>query len=384
MCKVKNICERPAPVNKDVSPTVPPWPGPVTNSLHKGSSNDGSPQKGYSCVSTATRDLWDRLFDEGYKADVSVNTDDGGIIYAHANILGMASPVIKAQLKQSHRFRRQRSISIRGVPVDAVRVFIRFLYSSCYEMKEMEAFVVHLLVLAHVYVVPHLKQECEKKLEHGLLTIDNVVDIFQLALLCDAPRLSLICHRMILKNFKTVCTTRGWKTMKKSHPTLEKELVESMIEEDSRQKERIKKINERKIYMLLYEAMEALVHIYEDGCRTIGPSDKDFKENQAPCKYVACKGLELLVRHFAGCKLRVPGGCIHCRRMWQLLELHSRLCSGSHNCRVPLCRNFKERIQKQSKKDDIMWKMLVKKILTTKRIAGAPFVSSAFVSTLWQ
>lgn len=91
----------------------------------------------------------------------------------------------------------------------------------------------HLLVLAHVYVVPQLKQECEKKLEHGLLTIDNVVDIFQLALLCDAPRLSLICHRMILKNFKTVCTTRGWKTMKKSHPTLEKELVESMIEEDT-------------------------------------------------------------------------------------------------------------------------------------------------------
>ncbi|CAN6562855.1 unnamed protein product [Malus baccata var. baccata] len=296
----------------------------------------------------------------------------------------MASPVIKGQLKQSNRFRRQRSISIRGVPVDAVRVFIRFLYSSCYDMKEMEAFVVHLLVLAHVYVVPQLKQECEKKLEHGLLTIDNVVDIFQLALLCDAPRLSLICHRMILKNFKTVCTTRGWKTMKKSHPTLEKELVESMIEEDTRQKERIKKINERKIYMLLYEAMEALVHIYEDGCRTIGPSDKDFKENQAPCKYVACKGLELLVRHFAGCKLRVPGGCIHCKRMWQLLELHSRLCSDSHNCRVPLCRNFKERIKKQSKKDEIRWKMLVKKILTTKRIAGAPFVSSAFVSTLWQ
>lgn len=87
MCKVKNIREGPAPVNKDVSPTVPPWPGPVTNSLHKGSSNDGSPQKGYSCVSTATRDLWDRLFDEGYKADVSINTDDGGIIYAHANIL---------------------------------------------------------------------------------------------------------------------------------------------------------------------------------------------------------------------------------------------------------------------------------------------------------
>lgn len=106
-----------------------------------------------------------------------------------------------------------------------------FLFS--YEKREMEEFVVHLLVLSHVYLVPQLKQECEKKLEHGLLTKENVVDIFQLALLCDAPRLSLICHRMILKNFKTVCTTTGWKVMKKSHPALEKELVESMIEEDN-------------------------------------------------------------------------------------------------------------------------------------------------------
>lgn len=90
--------------------------------------------------------------------------------------------------------------------------------------------------------------------------------------------------------------------------------------------------------MQLYEAMEALVHICRDGCRTIGPHDKDFKVNQSPCNYAACKGLELLVRHFAACKLRVPGGCIHCKRMWQLLELHSRLCDNSDICRVPLCR----------------------------------------------
>ena len=86
--------------------------------------------------------------------------------------------------------------------------------------------------------------------------------------------------------------------------------------------------------------MEALVHICRDGCRTIGPHDKVFKEDQAPCRYEACKGLELLVRHFAGCKLRVPGGCIHCKRMWQLLELHSRLCADSDMCRVPVCRSI--------------------------------------------
>ncbi|KAK4840570.1 hypothetical protein QYF36_012581 [Acer negundo] len=342
---------------------------------------NGSPLRGYSCVSAnVANDLWERLFDSGYRADVAINTDNDSTIYAHANILGMASPVMRGILKQSKRHGHRRSIKIQGVPQDAVRVFIRFLYSSCYEKTDMEDYVLHLLVLSHVFVVPQLKRECEQQLEQGLLTTENVVDIFQLALLCNAPRLSLICHRMILKNFVTVSISEGWKVMKQSHPMLEKELLESMIVEDNRQKERIRKLNERKIYLQLYEAMEALIHICRDGCRTIGPHDKDFKENQAPCSYTACNGLELLVRHFASCKLRVPGKCIHCKRMWQLLELHSRLCTDSNVCRVPLCRNFKEKTKKQSKKDEIKWKILVKKILRAKSIGGAPFFSWAIYS----
>ncbi|KAA8531576.1 hypothetical protein F0562_006285 [Nyssa sinensis] len=313
----------------------------------------------------------------GYRADVSINTANGDIIYAHASILGVASPVLKGMLKQSRRHDRRRSISIGGVPYEAVRVFIRFLYSSCYEEKEMVEHALHLLVLSHAFMVPQLKQACERRLEVGLLTLENLVDIFQLALLCDAPRLSLVCHRLILKNFKDVCATEGWKVMKKSHPVLEKELLESLIEAENRQKERMRKMEERKMYVQLYEAMEALVHICRDGCRTICPHDKVFKEDPAPCKYEACKALEMLLRHFAGCKMKVPGGCIHCKRMWQLLELHSRLCVDSDACRVPLCRNFKQRIRKQNKKDDIKWRILVRNILRTKCITGVPFFSSA-------
>lgn len=92
------------------------------------------------------------------------------------------------------------------------------------------------------------------------------------------------------------------------------------------------------VYQRLYEAMEAIVHICRDGCRTIGPHDKVLQGNGAPCNFPACKGLESLIRHFAGCKNRVSGGCTHCRRMWQILELHSRICAESNLCKVPLCR----------------------------------------------
>ncbi|KAJ7952764.1 BTB/POZ and TAZ domain protein [Quillaja saponaria] len=365
-----------AEMDKKVIPAPPPVPQPSANCCNKKGlrMNGLPPSRGYSSVSTATRDTWERLFDEGYKADVYINTDNGGIIHAHSNILGMASPVIRGMLKKAKSRDHWRSISISGVPYDAVRVFVRFLYSSCYEKEEMDEFVMHLLVLSHVFVVPQLKRACEQTLELGFLTIDNVIDIFQLALLCDTPRLSLVCYRMILSNFKPVSETEGWKVMKQSHPVLEKEILVSLVDAENNKRERTRKSNEKKIYLQLYEAMEALVHICRDGCRTIGPHDKDFKVNQAPCKYATCKGLELLVRHFASCRLRVPGGCITCKRMWQLLELHSRLCADSSICRVPLCRNFKEKIRKQVKKDEIKWRTLVIKILRTKSILVSPFL----------
>ncbi|XP_022741231.1 BTB/POZ and TAZ domain-containing protein 4-like isoform X1 [Durio zibethinus] len=376
MGRMETITKQSPQGANNVCPAPPPLPGAATNFRQKRlfMMNNGSAITGNSCVSTATRDMWDSLFDGGYRADVTIKSNNGGIIYAHANVLGMASPVLRGMLIQAKGFGQKGSISIHGVPEDAVRVFIRFLYSSCYEKEEMKEFVLPLLVLSHSFVVPQLKRVCEQQLEHGLLTLENVVDVFQLSLLFDAPRLTLISHRMILRNFKVVSATEGWKAMKKSHPALEKELVKSMIDEENMKKEKIKRSNERKIYLELCEAMEALVHICRDGCRTIGPRDKHFKEEQKPCNYRACKGLELLIRHFAGCKLRVPGGCIHCKRMWQLLELHSRLCADSSSCKVPLCRNFKEKIRKQSKKDEIKWKILVKKILRIKRIGGgAPF-----------
>lgn len=97
----------------------------------------------------------------------------------------------------------------------------------------MEESVLHLLVLSHVYAIPHLKRLCEQQLENGMVNTGNLMDIFQLALLCDAPRLSFICHRMIMKHFKAVAATEGWQVMKQSHLVLEKVLLESVIEAET-------------------------------------------------------------------------------------------------------------------------------------------------------
>ncbi|KAK9265584.1 hypothetical protein L1049_007416 [Liquidambar formosana] len=325
-----------------------------------------------SVVPKETKDTWDKLFKEGHGADVYIITEDKTFIPANSGVLSIASPVLGNFLQQSKVKNGMRYIKIPGVPSEAAYAFIRFLYSSCYEEEEMKKLVLHLLVLSHSYSVPSLKRVCAHLLEQSWLTTENVIDVLQLARNCDAPRLSFICVRMVVKDFKTISSTEGWKAMKRANPALEQELLESVVEADSRKEERLKKMEEKKVYLQLHEAMEALLHICRDGCRTIGPRDKVLRGSQVACGFPACKGLETLVRHFSSCKTRVPGGCVHCKRMWQLLELHSRMCCEPDSCKVPLCRHFKEKMQQQSKKDETKWKLLVSKVIAAKNALG-PF-----------
>lgn len=92
----------------------------------------------------------------------------------------------------------------------------------------MDQFVISLLVLSHCFLIHTLKQECVKKMEKGFLTTENVIDVLQLARLCDAPRLCLLCHRFIAKSFDAVSASEGWKVMKKGNPELAKEIVKSI------------------------------------------------------------------------------------------------------------------------------------------------------------
>lgn len=347
-------------------PKPPPVPCKINLKTKRHISNYYVPKE--------TKEMWEKLFMEGYGADVHIVTQHELIISAHFNVLSVASPVLRSFLRQSRVKNGIRYIKISGVPHDAVRIFVRYLYSSCYDAEEMKKFILHLLVLSHSYSIPSLKKVCVDLLERDWLNKENVIDVLQLARKCDAPRLSFICIKMIVKEFKNISSTEGWKVMRRANPLLEQELLELVVEADSRKQDRLKKIEERKMYLQLYEAMEALLHICRDGCKNIGPRDKMLKGNQATCSFPACKGLEVLVRHFQGCKTRVPGGCVQCKRMWQILELHSRMCNEPDLCKVPLCRHFKEKMRQQTKKEEIKWKLLASKVIAAKNALG-PFSS---------
>ncbi|CAI5519338.1 unnamed protein product [Closterium sp. Naga37s-1] len=66
-----------------------------------------------------------------------------------------------------------------------------------------------------------------------------------------------------------------------------------------------------------------------------------------PCGLPKCRPVEVLIRHFAKCGVKVSGGCGSCKVVWQLLEQHSSACEKHKGCRVPLCRQFKSKQQQE-------------------------------------
>ncbi|KAK9205611.1 hypothetical protein WN943_015879 [Citrus x changshan-huyou] len=82
-------------------------------------------------TSSETKDVWDKLFEEGNRADVYIVTKDESCIQAHSSLLSIASPVLGNILQQSKLKNGFIYIKIPGVPHEAVYAFVRFLYSSC-------------------------------------------------------------------------------------------------------------------------------------------------------------------------------------------------------------------------------------------------------------
>lgn len=98
--------------------------------------------------------------------------------------------------------------------------------------EHLEKHGIHLLALSHVYMVPQLKAMCTKDLAQRL-TIESVVDVLQLARLCNAPDLYLKCMKFVADHFKFVEKTEGWKFIQDHDPWLELDILQFIDETES-------------------------------------------------------------------------------------------------------------------------------------------------------
>ncbi|XP_039005951.1 histone acetyltransferase HAC1-like [Hibiscus syriacus] len=71
----------------------------------------------------------------------------------------------------------------------------------------------------------------------------------------------------------------------------------------------------------------------------------------AYCQYPNCRKVKGLFRHGIQCKKRASGGCVLCKKMWYLLQLHARACKESE-CHVPRCSDLKEHLRRLQQQSD--------------------------------
>ncbi|CAH1440562.1 unnamed protein product [Lactuca virosa] len=133
--------------------------------------------------------------------------------------------------------------------------------------------------------------------------------------------------------------TEGWKFLQTNDPFLELETLQVIDESESLRKRSKKRRKEQNLYLQLSEAMDCLEYICTEGCISVGPCNKEPTKNMYPCsKFSTCQGLQLSIQHVAHCKKRMNGGCVRCKRRWQLFKLHSSICElPDSTCKVPLC-----------------------------------------------
>lgn len=303
--------------------------------------------------------------------DVQIITSSKQRISADSSLLASASPVLERILEFEKEKQRRKGksktvtapkIRIPGVPHDAVVAFVRSLQSMSMKEEDVERYGIHLLALSHVYQVTWLKNQCEVTLS-ALLTTETILDMLQLARLCDAQRLHLRCLKFVVKDFSAVQETEAWGFLQENDPWLELEILEFMDQIDLKRKRQRRRMAKQQVYIELNEAMDCLQHIYEEGCVEVGPMDR--APAKCPCEHFEkCRGIQLLIRHFASCHKQ---SCIRCRRMWQLLRLHSALCDRSATCKVPLCMQYKvKEEQVQGRLESGKWGLLVKKMKVVK------------------
>ncbi|WZZ83252.1 hypothetical protein YC2023_103824 [Brassica napus] len=69
------------------------------------------------------------------------------------------------------------------------------------------------------------------------------------------------------------------------------------------------------------------------------------------CQYPNCRKVKGLFRHGIRCTIRAAGGCVLCKKMWYLLQIHARACKES-NCNVPRCGDLKEHLRRLTQQSE--------------------------------
>ena len=91
--------------------------------------------------------------------------------------------------------------------------------------------------------------------------------------------------------------------------------------------------------------------------------------NNANCPSSNCAKVKALFNHAVTCKTKITGGCPFCRRMWALLQAHSKICNAM-DCPVPRCRELRQLRRQQAARQEDARRKAYRKMLKQQAAAS--------------
>ncbi|KAL4513564.1 hypothetical protein Ndes2526B_g07614 [Nannochloris sp. 'desiccata'] len=88
------------------------------------------------------------------------------------------------------------------------------------------------------------------------------------------------------------------------------------------------------------------------------------------CRSSNCAKVKALFNHAVNCTVKITGGCTYCRRMWALLQAHSKMCIAAE-CPVPRCRELRALRRQQAARQEDQRRAAYRKMLMQQQQTSA-------------
>lgn len=87
------------------------------------------------------------------------------------------------------------------------------------------------------------------------------------------------------------------------------------------------------------------------------------------CLSSNCAKVKALFNHAVNCTVKITGGCAYCRRMWALLQAHSKMCIAAE-CPVPRCRELRALRRQQAARQEDQRRAAYRKMLIQQQASA--------------
>jgi len=196
----------------------------TTTSAFLSTSSSQSLLKNDEAISNLSQDL-EQLFINRSGTDICFVVD-GKEIKAHKLLLSARSPVFAAMLESGMKETVENRVKIDDIAPDIFEALLRSIYTDRVDLTKIDP--KDLLAAANKYLLSLLKIQCQRFLASKLSTI-NCVELLALADLHNAMHLKKSAVNFIRLHITDIMQTEGWKDLKRSHPGLVLDTIESFL-----------------------------------------------------------------------------------------------------------------------------------------------------------